>query len=106
MDAFCEEFLAGTSLAGDQDRRIAARDTAGQIEHSLDLVAAPNDALEPVAVRDLGPELDVFLFEPPQPERLLQRQPEFIAVEGFRDVVEGTLFHCLHRVLNRTVSRD
>ena len=71
MDRTCDQFLAGASLAKDQNRGIGGRNQLDVVKHRVQGSAASNDFLDADSPPDLF--LKVFVLRPePRPFRLFR----------------------------------
>src|SRR6185436_1900167 len=89
MDRARNQLLAGTALAGDQDRAGRRRDLFDRAEELLHLGMLTHDVVQAASARELRPEVDDLALEGPFLKRATDRGEELFLVEGLGDVVEG-----------------
>ena len=104
MDGPGDELLARPALPQDQDRGGAGGRPLDQVEGLLHAPAGRDDEINFEFFPQLFPELLVlpaqahFSFHP------LDQEEEFVQIDGFGQVVIGSLFHGLHRGFHRPES--
>jgi len=101
MDAPGDELLAGSTLADNEDVRLAGRHLLDDVKDLQHGAAPAHDILEPVGLGELRPQTAIFFQQPSLGQGPLERNTELIGAEGLRDVVKGPLFHRLYRRLYR-----
>jgi hypothetical protein len=84
------EFLARTTLAGDEHRRIAFRDALDDLIDALHFRTRPEQVVERAGSRDGGPQALHLFTELVMLERAIQRYDDGIHVERLRDEVVST----------------
>ncbi len=93
MDGLGDEVFAGAGFAGDQDRRVHDRRRLDEPD-DVGKAGAVADDDRSLAVLVAGVDLDLLdPFQVEGPERVLDRELEFVDVEGLGQVVVGAEAH-------------
>jgi hypothetical protein len=97
------EFLARATLAIDQHRRVRGGDLLHDAEHGLHRAVRADHVLDPKAAAQLFAQARVLVQQSRALEGARQCQQQDLAIEGFGQIVEGTLAHGFHRRANAAV---
>ena len=107
VDRARDELLAGSALAGDQNRRPAGRSLDDQVEHLLHPRAAADDAGEALVLRlQTLAQGGVLRHQLPPLDGVADDDQHLVVLERLGDVVERAALHRRDRGLDRRKGRD
>ncbi len=95
VDGTGDHFLAGATLACDQNRGTRRRALRDQAEDGLHGPAGTDDVFETILGTDLALEIPVLLQEVAPLQRAIHHKLQLIRVEGLGYIVKRTEFHGL-----------
>ena len=106
VDGARHQFLARAGLAGDQNRARRAGHGLEELEEIAHRTTASDDALEPIPIPELRPEVLVLGLQPPLLQRRRQDVQQVVEGERLHHEVGGPALDGGDRVLHRAVAGD
>ena len=106
MDRLGDQLLAGSRLAGDEDRRVADRHLFHLLQQRLQPLRGADDIVEAELSDQLFPQLAVLLQEPGVLQGVLHPVEQLLGLERLGQHVVGPLAERLDRHLHRRIGGD
>ena len=106
MNCLSDQFLTGSSRAGDQQRGVGGGEPFDAIDDGLHLLAGIDNPLETKSLVQSLMQFDVGLLQSDGVGRLFGNRTESVGVKRLFQKVEGPLLHRVDRFGDRAVPRD